>query len=195
MNIYDIKVKKIENGQESEVSFSEYKGKVLLIVNTATGCGFTPQYEALERLYRKYCDDGFFVLDFPCNQFMEQAKGTDEDINSFCTLHYDTTFPRFKKIEVNGAGEAPLYTFLKNAITTRDDKGHWLKEKALSVTSHLNGKSEKDNDIKWNFEKFLVGRDGSVVARFAPSVTPEEIEDEIAEAVERMGIADATSEN
>ena len=116
MNIYDIKVKKIENGQESEVSFSEYKGNVMLIVNTATGCGFTPQYEALEQLYRKHRDKGFVILDFPCNQFMEQAKGTDEEINSFCSLRYDTTFPRFKKIEVNGAGESPLYTFLKNSI-------------------------------------------------------------------------------
>ena len=181
MNIYDIKVKKSGNGQESEVSLREYEGKVLLIVNTATGCGFTPQYEALEHLYRMHSGEGFVILDFPCNQFMEQAKGSDEEINSFCTLHYDTTFPRFKKIEVNGTGESPLYTFLKNAITTRDDKGHWLKEKALSVTSHLNGKSEKDNDIKWNFEKFLVDRSGNVVKRYAPSVTPDEIEEEIVE--------------
>lgn len=184
MNIYDIKVKKIENGQESEVLFSEYKGNVMLIVNTATGCGFTPQYEALEQLYRKHRDKGFVILDFPCNQFMEQAKGTDEEINSFCSLHYDTTFPRFKKIEVNGAGESPLYTFLKNAMTTRDDKGHWMKEKALSVTSRLNGKSEKDNDIKWNFEKFLVDRRGNVVKRYAPSVTPDEIEEEIVKILE-----------
>ena len=179
MNIYDIKVKKNENGREFEVSFREYEGKVLLIVNTATGCGFTPQYEALERLYRKHRDEGFLVLDFPCNQFMEQAKGSDEEINSFCTLHYDTTFPRFKKIEVNGVGESPLYTFLKIAMSTRDDKGHWLKEKALSMTSHLNGKSEKEGDIKWNFEKFLVDRNGNVVRRYSPSVTPEEIEEEI----------------
>ena len=116
MGIFDIKVTKRENFQDKEVSLSEYQGKVMLIVNTATGCGLTPQYEALEKLYRKYKAAGFTILDFPCNQFMEQAKGNDEEISSFCTLKYDTTFPRFKKIDVNGENESPLYTFLKNAI-------------------------------------------------------------------------------
>lgn len=179
MGIYDIKVIKRENLQDKEVSLSEYQGKVMLIVNTATGCGLTPQYEALEKLYRKYQSDGFTILDFPCNQFMEQAKGNDEEISSFCTLKYDTTFPRFKKIDVNGENESPLYTFLKNAIAERDNKGFSVKNVLLSLTSKINGKSGKKSDIEWNFEKFLVDKNGNVVKRFAPTVTPEQIESEV----------------
>lgn len=179
MGIYDIKVIKRENLQDKEVSLNEYQGKVMLIVNTATGCGLTPQYEALEKLYRKYQMVGFTILDFPCNQFMEQAKGNDEEISSFCTLKYDTTFPRFKKIDVNGENESPLYTFLKNAIEERDDNGFSFKNLLLSFTSKINGKSGKKSDIKWNFEKFLVDKNGNVVKRFAPTVTPGEIESEI----------------
>lgn len=179
MGIYDIKVIKRENLQDKEVSLSEYQGKVMLIVNTATGCGLTPQYEALEKLYRKYEAVGFTILDFPCNQFMEQAKGNDEEISSFCTLKYDTTFPRFKKIDVNGENESPLYTFLKNAIVERDNKGFSVKNVLLSLTSKINGKSVKKSDIEWNFEKFLVDKNGNVVKRFAPTVTPEQIESEI----------------
>lgn len=180
MKLYDIVVKKRENFQDVEVPLSEYKGKVLLIVNTATGCGLTPQYEALEQLYRKYKDQGFVILDFPCNQFMEQAKGNDEEINSFCTAKYDTTFPRFKKIEVNGPNEALLYTFLKKAISKGESKGNKLMSMMLSVSSRLNGKSSQDSDIKWNFEKFLIDRQGNVVKRFVPTVKPEQIESEVA---------------
>ncbi len=181
MSIYDIQVRKRENGQDVDVSLSQYHGQVMLIVNTATACGLTPQYEALESIYRKYKDQGFVILDFPCNQFMEQAKGDDEAIQSFCTAKYDTTFPRFKKIDVNGENEAPLYTFLKAAIAKREGKGNPLMAMLLSLTSRLNGKSRKDGDIKWNFEKFLVDRQGNVVRRFAPVVTPTQIESEIQE--------------
>lgn len=139
-----------------DVSLKEYEGKTLLIVNTATGCGFTPQYEGLENLYRKYQDRGFVVLDFPCNQFGHQAPGSDAEINSFCTSKYDTTFPRFAKIDVNGDNESPLYTYLK------DQQGGLLGSK-----------------IKWNFTKFLVDKTGKVVERFAPNDKPEKIEDQI----------------
>lgn len=149
-SLYDIKVL---NNKGEEVALSEYAGKVLLIVNTATGCGFTPQYKGLQELYDKYHDKGFEILDFPCNQFFGQAPGSDEEINSFCTLKYNTTFPRFKKIEVNGKNESPLYTYLK---------------------------SQKKGRIKWNFAKFLVNRNGEVVDRFAPTEGPETFEDKIA---------------
>lgn len=179
MNIYDIKVTKRENRKDVEVSLDEYKGKVLLIVNTATACGLTPQYEALERLYRKYKDRGFEILDFPCNQFMEQAKGDDEEINTFCTAKYDTTFPRFKKIDVNGQNESPLYTYLKKAAPQREGKGNMLMSLIIGITSRINGKSTKSNDIKWNFEKFLVDREGNVVKRYTPTITPEETDSDI----------------
>lgn len=176
MTIYDIKVTRREAGKDIESTLEEYKGSVMLIVNTATACGLTPQYEALEKLYREYKDQGFVVLDFPCNQFMEQAKGNDEDIQSFCTLKYDTTFPRFKKIDVNGENEAPLYTYLKSAISKREGKGKFFMHMLITMTSSMNGKSKKDSDIKWNFEKFLVDRNGNVVRRFDPTITPEQIE-------------------
>ena len=153
MSIYDFTVK---NNKGEDVSLSEYKGKALLIVNTATGCGFTPQYEGLENLYKKYKEQGFEILDFPCNQFGNQAPGSDEEIHSFCTLKYATTFPRFKKVDVNGENEAPLYTFLKK------EKGGLL-----------------GSNIKWNFTKFLVDKSGNVVERFAPTATPESLEEKI----------------
>ena len=155
MNLYDITVK---DNHGEDVSLAQYKGKVLLIVNTATGCGFTPQYEGLEALYKKYQQQGFEILDFPCNQFAGQAPGSDEEIHQFCTLRYNTSFPRFKKIDVNGKEESPLYTYLKS-----QQKG------ALG------------SRIKWNFTKFLVDREGNVVARFAPTVKPEAIDEKIAE--------------
>ena len=154
MTIYDYTVK----GRAGEdVSLSTYKEKVLLVVNTATGCGFTPQYEGLQKLYDKYKEKGFEILDFPCNQFANQAPGTIEEIQSFCTLNYGTTFPRFAKIDVNGKNASDLYKFLK-------------KEK----------KSALGSSIKWNFTKFLIDREGNVVKRFAPTDTPESIEADIA---------------
>ncbi|MCR5330609.1 MAG: glutathione peroxidase [Lachnospiraceae bacterium] len=153
-DIYNISVK---DNKGNDVSLSDYKGKVLLIVNTATGCGFTPQYEGLEALYEKYRDKGFEILDFPCNQFGNQAPGSDAEIHSFCTLTYKTQFPRFAKINVNGDEEAPLYTYLKS-----QQKG-FLGSK-----------------IKWNFTKFLVDREGNVIARFAPTDKPEDLDKKVA---------------
>ena len=158
MSVYDFKVK---DRSLNEVSLSEYKGKVLLIVNTATGCGFTPQYKGLEELYRKYKDQGFEVLDFPCNQFFNQAPGSDEEIHSFCTLKYDTTFPRFHKIDVNGDNADPLYAYL-----TKQNK---------------RGKTKK---IKWNFTKFLISKNGEVIDRFSPMTKPEKIDKFISKALE-----------
>ena len=156
MNIYDFKVKDMFN---EEVDLAEYKGKALLIVNTATGCGFTPQYEGLEALYKKYKDQGFEILDFPCNQFGHQAPGSDEEIREFCTAKYDVSFRQFKKIDVNGKEEEPLYTYLKS------QKGGLFKK------------------IKWNFTKFLVDKEGNVVERFGPTTKPEDIEDKIKEVL------------
>lgn len=153
MNIYDFKV---HDAKGEEVPMTEYQGKVLLIVNTATGCGFTPQYEGLQKLYDRYNDRGFVILDFPCNQFGHQAPGTEAEIQEFCTLKYKTTFPLFAKIEVNGKNVDPLFDFLKK------QKGGFL------------GK-----DIKWNFTKFLISRDGTVVERYAPATKPEKIESDI----------------
>ena len=154
MTIYDYQVKTKEGTRKS---MAEYKGKILLIVNTATGCGFTPQVDGLQNLYEKYQQQGFEILDFPCNQFGNQAPGSDEEITDFCNSRYGITFPQFSKIDVNGPNEEPLYTFLK------DKKGGIM------------GKN-----IKWNFTKFLVDREGNVVERFAPTKTPEAIEAEVA---------------
>ncbi|MCR5189447.1 MAG: glutathione peroxidase [Treponema sp.] len=150
MGIYDFTVKAMDG---SDVSLSNYKDKVLLIVNTATGCGFTPQYKGLQELYDKYKDKGFEILDFPCNQFMNQAPGSEEEIHTFCTGRFGIKFPQFAKIDVNGKNEDPLYTYLKS-----QKKGRFSSK------------------IKWNFSKFLVTKDGQVVERFAPTDTPEKID-------------------
>ena len=175
MNVYDFVV---TDNKKQEVSLKEYAGKVLLIVNTATGCGLTPQYEALEATYKKYKEKGFEILDFPCNQFMNQAKGSDEEIHSFCTVKYATTFPRFKKIEVNGENASPLFKHLKDSASHKTEGGG-LKGLMIRLTSKINGESRDENDIKWNFTKFLIDREGNVVERFEPTVTPEEIEPSI----------------
>ena len=153
MELYDFMVKD-SNG--SNVSLSEYKGKVLLIVNTATECGFTPQYRGLQELYNKYKDKGFEILDFPCNQFANQAPGTNEEIGNFCTGRFGITFRQFDKIDVNGEKESPLFT--------------WLK----AQKGGLGGAK-----IKWNFTKFLINKNGEVVSRYAPAKTPMAIEKEI----------------
>lgn len=154
MNFYDIKV---ITSQGEPLSLSEFKGKVLLVVNTATGCGFTPQYKGLQTLYEKYQNQGFEILDFPTNQFA-QAPESIEEINQFCSLNYGTTFPRFAKVEVNGDKEAEIFTYLK-------------KERSGLLGSN----------IKWNFTKFLVDRQGNVVKRFAPTDTPASIDQYIQE--------------
>ncbi|GAA2900502.1 glutathione peroxidase [Enterococcus pseudoavium] len=153
MTVYNFAVKQTDG---SEKALADYQGKVLLIVNTATGCGFTPQYEGLQKLYEAYQDRGFEVLDFPCNQFKNQAPGTNEEIAEFCQLKYHTTFQTFGKIDVNGENEAPLYSYLKSA------QGGLLNKA-----------------IKWNFTKFLVDHEGNVVKRYASQTKPEAIAEEI----------------
>ena len=153
MSIYNYKAK---NYLGEEVSLSEYKGKVLLIVNTATKCGFTPQYDELEALYAKYKDQGFVILDFPCNQFFRQAPGSDEEIHNACVLRFNIAFPQFAKIDVNGDKEHPLYTYLKANCPVNQGK-----------------------KIKWNFTKFLVDREGNIVNRFEPTAKPSEFEEDI----------------
>lgn len=178
-SIYDIKVKDADN---KEVSLKQYEGKVLLIVNTATKCGFTPQYKELEALYEKYGSRGLVILDFPCNQFGNQAPGTYREIHQFCTTNFDIQFPQFQKIDVNGPKESPLYTLLKQK---QDFKGFGNDPKAQGMHRMLLGQ-DKDyaakSSIKWNFTKFLVDRKGNVVQRFEPTENISEIE----KAVEKL---------
>lgn len=151
MKIYDFTVKDVKM---NDVSLADYKGKVLLVVNTATGCGFTPQYEGLQDLYEKYHSQGFEVLDFPCNQFAFQAPGSEDRIVDFCQSRYGVTFDQFAKIKVNGPKADPLYKYLK---------------------------AEKEGSIKWNFTKFLIDREGNVIERYSPKTKPQEIEEKIKE--------------
>ena len=162
--IYDFKVM---NDEGQEVSLSDYKGKVLLIVNTATRCGFTPQYNELEALYKKFKSEGLEILDFPCNQFGEQAPGTIQEIHQFCTANFDIQFPQFDKIEVNGENEAPLYTYLKAqkgfcGFDLNDKTGKFMDEMLRKKDADY----DKKSDIKWNFTKFLISRDGRVIKRY-----------------------------
>lgn len=158
MKLYDFEMM---NNKGELIKLSSYEGKVLLIVNTATGCGFTPQYKALEEMYEKYHNEGFEILDFPCNQFLGQAPGDDEKIDNFCTLRYNTTFPRFTKSKVNGKEANPIFKFL------------------TSEESGFGGR------IKWNFTKFLVDRNGNVVGRFGPADKPESFEEKVNELVKK----------
>ena len=175
MSIYDISV---TNRKDDEVRLDIYKGNVLLIVNTATGCGFTPQYEALEELYNKYHEKGLEVLDFPCNQFGHQAPGSDDEIHEFCTAKYNTSFDQFKKIEVNGENEAPLFKFLKENSPKEIING--MKNKiTMKGIEKISSTCKDEKDIKWNFTKFLVDRGGNVVARYSPIENPKVMEDEI----------------
>ena len=174
MSIYDLKAK---NGKGEEVSFEQYKGKVLLIVNTATGCGFTPQYKGLEELYQKYHEQGLEILDFPCNQFGNQAPGSDEEIHEFCTLKYHTSFDQFAKVDVNGENESPVFTYLKEQ---KGFEGFGMAGVILGPVVAKNDPDYKNNsNIKWNFTKFLVDRQGNVVKRFEPTVEPKQIEEEV----------------
>lgn len=173
MNVLEFKVKKV--GGE-EIGLETYKGKVLLIVNTATGCGLTPQYEGLEALYKKYNAQGFEILDFPSNQFLEQAPGTDEEITTFCQTTYNTTFTTFSKIDVNGENATPLFKALREAKP--EDKENEGTKGFKELLAGLN-QTREGNDIKWNFTKFLVDREGNLVERFSPTITPEELEKEI----------------
>ncbi len=176
-SVYDFKVKD-EGGKE--VSLADYKGKVLLIVNTATKCGFTPQYKELEALYEQFAKEGLEILDFPCNQFGQQAPGTIQEIHQFCTANYNILFPQFDKIDVNGDNAAPLYTFLKSkkgfgGFDTNDQRGKMLDD----MFRKRNPDYDKNADIKWNFTKFLVARDGRVLKRYEPSDKMSDIEADI----------------
>ena len=172
MTIYDHMIRKMDG---SEAAMADYKGKVLLIVNTATGCGFTPQYDELQDIYEEFADKGLEILDFPCNQFAEQAPGSDEEIHLFCTGRYGITFPQFAKIDVNGENASPLYKWL-----TENSKfeGFGKGPKALAMSGVLKAidKDYKNNpDIKWNFTKFVVDRKGDVVARFEPTADMNDV--------------------
>lgn len=170
--LYDFIVK---DAEDKDVSLSDYKGKVLLIVNGATGCGFTPQYDGLQKLYDKFQPEGFEILDFPSNQFLGQAPGTNEEIVGFCRLNFGVGFKQFSKIEVNGKNQEPLYKFLKTqAEEYRNKESVDFFGKVKQYTPDI-----EEKDIRWNFTKFLVDKSGNIVARFAPNITPEEIEQHI----------------
>ena len=160
----------------NEVSMKDFEGRVVVVVNTATGCGFTPQYKDLESLYEKYHDRGLEIVDVPCNQFAGQTPGTDEEIHEFCTLKYNTQFPQMKKTDVNGEGAAPLFKYLKSQ---KGFEGFGKGPKALAMSAMLKtiDKNYKNNpEIKWNFTKFVVDRSGNVVARFEPTADMRELE-------------------
>lgn len=177
MSIYDYSV---TDRQGQAVSLKQFEGKVLLIVNTATGCGFTPQYKDLEAIYEKYYDQGFEILDIPCNQFAGQTPGTDEEVHDFCTLKYNTKFDQMHKSDVNGENELPLYTYLKSQKGF-EGFGKGPKAMAMSVLLKKVDKDYKNNpNIKWNFTKFLVSRTGQVTARFEPTHDMKDVDDAVA---------------
>ncbi|MBQ9163382.1 MAG: glutathione peroxidase [Bacteroidaceae bacterium] len=179
--VYDFKV---TNDEGKEVSLSDYKGKVILIVNTATRCGFTPQYKELEELYQKYSQSGLEILDFPCNQFGQQAPGSIEEIHNFCTANFNIHFPQFDKIDVNGDNAHPLFTYLKSKQAFG---GFDLNERLGKLLDDMMRKKDpefdKNPDIKWNFTKFLIDRQGNVIKRFEPTDKMADVEMEIAKAL------------
>lgn len=177
--IYDFKAL---NNKGAEADFAQYEGKVLLIVNTASKCGFTPQYDGLEALYQKYKDKGLVIIGFPCDQFANQEPGSNEQIAEFCRLNHGVTFPLMSKIEVNGENEHPVFTFLKAAAPTEE----YIGFKAKAAGKMLKGISKtykKESDIRWNFTKFLVARDGQTVKRFAPTTEPKDFEKDVEAAL------------
>ena len=171
--VYDFSLK---DQKGNDVSLEQYKGKVLLIVNTATGCGFTPQYEDLEAMYHRLKDKGLEILDVPCNQFGHQAPGTDAEIKQFCTLKFGADFPQFAKSDVNGANELPLYTWLKSQKPCEGGYDEKLAAVMEKLYNEANPVPRKKDDIQWNFTKFLISRDGQVIARFEPTVDMKEVE-------------------
>ena len=180
--VYDFTVK---DRLGNDVSLADYRGKVLLIVNTATGCGFTPHYEPLEAMYRDLKEQGFEILDFPCNQFANQAPGDADEIHQFCTLKFGTEFPQFKKIDVNGEGAEPLFAFLA-AEKPFAGFGKGLKNAALSKFADMNNKQFGDMAyIKWNFTKFLIDREGRVLARFEPTADMKDVRNAVTEALKK----------
>ena len=179
MGFYDYSVKDIDN---NDISMKDFEGKVVLVVNTATGCGFTPQYKDLEDMYEKYHEKGLEIVDVPCNQFAGQTPGTDEEIHQFCTLKYNTQFPQMKKSDVNGENELPLFSYLKSQKGF-EGFGKGVKAMAMSAMLKKIDKDYKNNPaIKWNFTKFLVDRSGNVVARFEPTQDMKDID----KAIEKL---------
>ena len=175
MSIYDYS---IVDRNDKEIKLKEYKGKVLIIVNTATGCGFTPQYEGLEKIYKEYHDKGLEIIDIPCNQFGNQAPGTDDEIHEFCSLKYNTSFDQFTKAEVNGENELPLYSYLKEQI--KEDKIDGMKNKmAMKAIEKISKTAKKEGDVKWNFTKFLIDKEGKVIERYSPTFKPEDMEEDL----------------
>ncbi len=172
MGFYDLSVTAADG---SEVSMKDFEGKVVLVVNTATGCGFTPQYKDIEDMYEKYHDQGLEIVDVPCNQFAGQTPGTDEEIHDFCTLHYNTQFPQMKKSDVNGETAIPLFKYLKEQKGF-EGFGKGVKAMAMSAMLSKIDKDYKNNpEIKWNFTKFVVDRNGNVVARFEPTADMDDV--------------------
>lgn len=175
--IYDYKTK---DNRGAEVDFAQFEGKVLMIVNTASKCGFTPQYDGLEELYQKYKDQGLVILGFPCDQFAGQEPGSNDEIAEFCRINHGVTFQLMAKTDVNGPKAEPVFEYLKSQAPTEEYKG--LKAKATAaMLKGLSKSMEKDSDIRWNFTKFLINRDGSVIKRYAPTTTPKDIEKDIEE--------------
>ena len=173
-NVYQFSV---QDAQGQDVSLADYRGKVLLIVNTATRCGFTPQYAELQTLYEQYKNQGFEILDFPCNQFGGQAPGTQEEIQAFCTTNYHTTFPQFLKLEVNGEDESPLFTYLKEKQPFQGfNPEHPIGKLLDDMLTKQDSDYAQSPDIKWNFTKFLVSKKGKVIARFEPTAPIAEVE-------------------
>lgn len=176
MTIYDLTVPKTDG---TELALSDFKGKVMLIVNTATGCGFTPHYAPIEEMYEQFHDKGFEVIDVPCNQFAGQTPGTDEEIHEFCTLKYNTQFPQMKKSDVNGENELPLYKYLKSQKGF-ETFGKGAKALAMAAMCKARDKNYKDNpDIKWNFTIFLVDREGNVTSRFEPTIDMKKVKEAV----------------
>ena len=171
--IYDYTV---TTGKGEQLNLGDYRGKVIMVVNTATGCGFTPQYGPIEKLYKDYHDRGLEILDIPCNQFGAQAPGSDEEIHEFCTLHYNTTFPQMKKSDVNGPNELPLYTYLKSQKGFEGFGPHQFKALLEDMFAKADPDWASKSDIKWNFTKFIIDREGNVVARFEPTADMAEVE-------------------
>lgn len=180
MNVYDFSVK-AQDG--SQVDLSDYRGKVLLIVNTATGCGFTPQYDELQDLYDAHQKDGLEILDFPCNQFGEQAPGDDEEIHSFCTGRYGITFPQFSKVDVNGENAIPLYKWLTENTTFDGFDKNPMGLMMSQILKKQNKDYAKDSSVKWNFTKFLIGKDGQIIARFEPMTSLKKVKAKIEEVL------------
>jgi glutathione peroxidase len=181
-NVYDFTVK---DRTGNDVNLGEYAGKVLLIVNTATGCGFTPHYDPLEAMYKEFRDQGFEILDFPCNQFANQAPGSEDEIHTFCTMKFGTEFPQFAKIDVNGDNADPLFAYLATEKPFAGF-GKGLKNAALNKFSDMNNKKFGDKAyIRWNFTKFLVNRQGEVISRFEPTVDMKEVRNAVIKELEK----------